>query len=119
MIGRSVTRLAELLAQFFRTLFLFALAVVVVVVLFDVVVAVLDALGVLLALGRWHVRLLVEVVEQEVEEDGVRQREDDRPARVAALVPQQLRRMQECQAELDLFSISPRRGEGESEWGKT
>lgn len=51
---------------------------------------------------RLPVRLLIEVVEQEIEEYAVRQREEDGPARVAAIGVDQLRRVQKGQAELDL-----------------
>lgn len=56
----------------------------------------------LLLVTGFAVGLVVEVVEEIVEEDGVGQREDDRPARVAAVIEQELRRVQERNAELEL-----------------
>lgn len=56
----------------------------------------------LLVVLRLLVGLLVEIVEQEVEEDAVGQRQEDGPARIAAVGVQQLGRVQECQTELDL-----------------
>lgn len=58
--------------------------------------------GFLLLLGRFLVGLLVEIVEQEIEEYAVGQREEDRPSRVAAIGVDQLGGMQEGQTELDL-----------------
>lgn len=53
-------------------------------------------------LGGWLVGLVVEVREQEVKEDSVGKGEANRPARVAAVVEDQLRGMQEGDAELEL-----------------
>lgn len=53
-------------------------------------------------LFRFAVGLVVKVVEEVVEEDGVRESEDDGPARVSAVVEQKLRGMEEGDAELEL-----------------
>lgn len=53
-------------------------------------------------LGWFAICLVVEVVEEVVEEDGVREREDDGPARVAAVVEEKLSGVEEGNAELEL-----------------
>lgn len=75
--------------------------VVIVVIIVVIVVAILIGLGLcqrlLLLVG-----LLVEIIEQEVEEHGIGQREADRPSRIAAVGVEQLSLMNEGAAELDL-----------------
>lgn len=75
----------------------FAFVVVAVVV----VVVVVDRLR--LFAGLRYVGLLVEVIEQEIEENGVWHGEPHGPPRVSAVGPQQLRIVQESHAELDLL----------------
>lgn len=58
--------------------------------------------GLLLLFVGFPVRLLIEIVEQEIEENTVGQCEEDRPARIAAIGVEQLRGMEKGQAELNL-----------------
>lgn len=62
----------------------------------------------LLFLISWlTIRFVIEVIEEIVEEDGVGQSEDDRPARVTAVVEEKLRGVNKSDAELQLeFEIN-------------
>lgn len=101
--------LALFFVQFFDAIYNFADIVVVLVVVVAVIVGSASCnfrtftitIHHCLAVRRF-VRFLVEIVEQEVEEDGIGQCEADRPAWIATFRPQQLRRMNECQTELNL-----------------
>lgn len=77
----------------------FAFVVVAVVV----VVVVVERLRLFAAL-RWFEVLLVEVIEQEIEENGIWHGQPHGPPWVSAVGPQQLRIVQESHAELDLLT---------------
>lgn len=87
----------DLLTAFFVQILLgFAFVVVAVVVIIIIIY------GFSFIIGFWLEVFLVEVIEQEVEENGIWHGEPHGPSWIAAIAPQQLSIVQECHTKLDL-----------------
>lgn len=70
-------------------------------ILLDVTISIRESFRPL-SVFRCAVSIVVEIIEEVIEEDGIGESEDDRPAGITAVVEKKLRWMQESYAELEL-----------------